>query len=55
MKNNWENFDKDTKLIVKELSKDSKNFNNLLSKLNSAKKNLQNRHELIEVIEQIKK
>ena len=55
MENNWKNFDEETKSIIKELTKDSKNFNKLVVKLNSASKNLQKKPELAEALEKIKK
>jgi hypothetical protein len=56
MENNWENLDKESRLTIKELTKDNENFSKLMAKLNSARENLDNKpEELVVALQKIKK
>ena len=55
MENNWEDYDKETKSAIKELTKDNKDFYELIAKLNSARENLDKKPELIVALQKVKK
>jgi len=47
MKNIWENFDGESKELVKELTRDDKKFNKLVSKLQTAKDTMNDKVEVV--------
>lgn len=47
MENSFKNLNKESILTIKELTKNNQNFSRLINKLNSAKENLDKKHELI--------
>jgi hypothetical protein len=55
MENNWENLDEESRLTIKELTKDNEDFSKLMAKLNSARENLDKKPELVVALQKIKK